>query len=85
MGLHDVSQLGPGHLVRRVDQTQARPYEDLYPWLEPGSLLEGKAPDDWQRDYDRATYDQYSVLPPVQGRVRRPGHHFFAEGNVGSV
>lgn len=85
MGMHDVSQLGPGHLVRRVDQTQARPYEDLYPWLEPGSLLEGKAPDDWQRDYDRATYDQYSMLPPVQGRVRRPGHHFFAEGNVGSI
>ena len=76
MGLHDVSQLGPSHIIRRVDQTQARPYEDLYPWLEPNSLLDGSAPDDWQRDYDRANYDTYATLPPVTGRVRRPGHHF---------
>ncbi|MGP9834259.1 FMN-binding glutamate synthase family protein [Marinobacter sp. NSM] len=41
-GLKHPSELGPEHIVRRVSKTEIHSYLDLFPFLEPGALLEGK-------------------------------------------
>lgn len=41
-GLKHPSELGPEHIVRRVSKTEVHSYLDLFPFLEPGALLEGK-------------------------------------------
>ena len=52
MGLDDPNQLDPSFLTRRIDQTTARTYAELYEWLEPGELLSGARrswADDWAK------------------------------------
>ena len=39
-GLKHPSELGPEHVVRRVSETEAQSYLDLFPFLEPGALLQ---------------------------------------------
>jgi glutamate synthase domain-containing protein 2 len=41
-GLKHPSELGPEHIVRRVSKTEIHSYLDLFPFLAPGALLEGK-------------------------------------------
>ncbi|MBW0149155.1 FMN-binding glutamate synthase family protein [Marinobacter arenosus] len=41
-GLRHPSELGPEHIVRRVSKTEVHSYLDLFPYLEPGALLEGE-------------------------------------------
>ncbi|MDO6823718.1 FMN-binding glutamate synthase family protein [Marinobacter sp. 1_MG-2023] len=41
-GLRHPSELGPEHIMRRVSKTEVHAYLDLFPFLAPGSLLEGK-------------------------------------------
>ena len=41
-GLRHPSELGPEHIFRRVSKTEVHSYLDLFPFLEPGALLEGK-------------------------------------------
>lgn len=41
-GLEHPSELGPEHIVRRASKTEVHSYLDLFPFLEPGALLEGK-------------------------------------------
>ncbi|MFL1404531.1 FMN-binding glutamate synthase family protein [Marinobacter sp. M1N3S26] len=40
-GLRHPSELGPEHIVRRVSKTTVHSYMDLYPFLEPGVLVNG--------------------------------------------
>ena len=40
-GLRHPSELGPEHIVRRVSKTTVHSYMDLYPFLEPGVLVDG--------------------------------------------
>lgn len=41
-GLRHPNELGPEHIVRRVSKTAVHSYIDLFPFLAPGALLEGK-------------------------------------------
>lgn len=41
-GLRHPNELGPEHIVRRVSKTVVHSYIDLFPFLAPGALLEGK-------------------------------------------
>jgi hypothetical protein len=50
-GLKHPSELGPEHVVRRVSKTEVHSYMDLFPFLEPGALLEGKT--------DLTVFDKY--------------------------
>ncbi|MFB4205066.1 hypothetical protein KBTX_02941 [wastewater metagenome] len=43
-GLQDTAELGPEHIVRRISRSEVRSYRELYPFMEPGALLDG-APD----------------------------------------
>lgn len=40
-GLRHPCELGPEHIIRRVSRTKVHSYMDLFPYLEPGVLLEG--------------------------------------------
>jgi len=50
-GLNHPSELGPENIIRRVSKTEVHSYLDLFPFLEPGSLLEGQT--------GVALYDKY--------------------------
>jgi len=41
-GLKHPSELGPEHIIRRTSKTDTHSYMDLFPFLEPGALLEGE-------------------------------------------
>ncbi|MCP3426886.1 FMN-binding glutamate synthase family protein [Rothia sp. AR01] len=61
MGLRSFRDLGPEHVMHRIDSTSSASYKDLFDWLEVGSLLDGSAPGDWLRDWDRADPDSFQV------------------------
>lgn len=50
-GLEQPSDLKPELLNRRVSLTEIRSYRELYPYLEPGDLLSGDAPDSYLRSW----------------------------------
>jgi glutamate synthase domain-containing protein 2 len=58
MGLDDPSHLEPSHLVRRVDATTVRTYDELYEWLEPGELLNGPRRS-WAENWAKATPGEF--------------------------
>jgi hypothetical protein len=59
MGLRSPAEVGPHHLVRRVDHITSRSYAELYEWLEPGQLLR-EPPESWQADWARADPDSFT-------------------------
>lgn len=40
-GLRHPQELGPEHIIRRVDENEVQPYMDLFRFLEPGALIDG--------------------------------------------
>ncbi|GHD44635.1 Glutamate synthase domain-containing protein 2 [Marinobacter persicus] len=63
-GLNHPSELGPENIIRRVSKTEVHSYLDLFPFLEPGSLLEGQT---GLSIYDKywTDADPHSFEPPV--------------------
>jgi hypothetical protein len=59
MGLHSPGDVGPHHLVRRVDHMNSLSYEQMYEWLKPGQLLQ-EPPDTWVADWKRADADSFA-------------------------
>jgi glutamate synthase domain-containing protein 2 len=60
MGLHSPAEVGPHHLVRRVDHVTSRSYAELYEWVEPGRLLHDP-PESWRGDWARADPDSFAA------------------------
>ncbi len=58
MGLRSAAEVGPHHLVRRVDHANSRSYAELFQWLSPGELLE-EPPREWAVDWRRADPDSF--------------------------
>ncbi|ROZ86242.1 FMN-binding glutamate synthase family protein [Pseudomonas neustonica] len=42
-GLSHPRELGPEHIMRRVNKYEVQPYGELFQFLEPGALLDGRA------------------------------------------
>ncbi|MFW5823362.1 MAG: FMN-binding glutamate synthase family protein [Marinobacter sp.] len=63
-GLSHPSELGPEHIVRRVSKTTVHSYMDLYPFLEPGVLVNGGEVKHgvFQKYWDQARADSFG--PP---------------------
>jgi glutamate synthase domain-containing protein 2 len=59
MGLHSPDEVGPHHLVRRVDHMNSLSYEQMYEWLTPGQLLQ-EPPETWAADWERADADRFA-------------------------
>ena len=62
-GLNHTSELGPEHIIRRVSKTEVSSYLELFPFIEPGALLQG--------DTGLTVFDKYwgvsnpdSFVPP---------------------
>ncbi len=54
-GLDGIHQLEPKHINRRVQGTEVKNYAQLYPVIEPGSLLDdAKIPESWRYDIEQA-------------------------------
>jgi glutamate synthase domain-containing protein 2 len=65
MGLKSPSEVGPHHLVRRVNHIDSKSYAELYEWLDPGALLRDP-PDSWQDDWERADPDSFTARDPAR-------------------
>lgn len=52
MGLSSFDDLGPEHVLRRLDPARVVTYADLYAWLEEGELLTGAHDDSWAQDWN---------------------------------
>lgn len=53
-GVSDPALLRPWHINRRVDFATCAHYGDLFPWLEPGQLLQGQVPEPYARAWSLA-------------------------------
>jgi glutamate synthase domain-containing protein 2 len=60
MGLDGPHQLGPQHIMRRVDEHRTLTYHELYDWLEPGELLSDPRAS-WAADWAAANPDSFAA------------------------
>lgn len=54
LGLDSSEELSARLLMRRVNPTKVMSYEQLYPTLKKGALLEDDIPEDWVEDWNQA-------------------------------
>lgn len=66
MGLDHPSQLEPDHVVRRVSEYEVRTFGEIHPVLPSGALLDGAAPERFQRIWDAVGTDAFR---PAVGRL----------------
>ncbi len=59
-GIDDHNQLTRSHIYRRVFMNQVRTFEDIYPSLEPGCMLNGNIPEKYQDDFKRAHIERWN-------------------------
>ncbi len=60
-GLNNLEELQPKHINRRVEGTDVRTYEELYPTLDSGCLLDASTrPASWQKDWQLAAADSWN-------------------------
>ena len=52
-------QLGPQHVYQRTSPTEIRSFAELYQFLEPGQLLEGRAGKRFQPYWDKASAQSF--------------------------
>ena len=63
-GLSHTDQIGPEHIIRRVNSTEVRSLATLYPWVKPGALVDGVSEQPAFRYFwEQATPDTF-VAPP---------------------
>ncbi|GAA4302082.1 FMN-binding glutamate synthase family protein [Compostibacter hankyongensis] len=58
-GLSDLRQLTRSHLYRRVFMNDVRTFEEIYPSLQPGSLLKGLLSERYRHDMAAAATDRW--------------------------
>jgi len=59
IGVSSVDELGPHLIYHRVENGPALPYDELYPYLAPGALLEGEPHPAYARDWAQASADRF--------------------------
>jgi glutamate synthase domain-containing protein 2 len=58
-GLDDYKQLTRSHIYRRVFMNEVRTFEDIFPSLQPGCLLNGNIPEKYKQDIAAASADRW--------------------------
>ena len=53
-GLSHPSEIRPGHVLRRIDPFTVKPFDEIYPVLDDGALLNNDIPDSWRSDWNAA-------------------------------
>ena len=64
MGLEDVHQLRPWHIMRRVGPFEVKHYGELFEYLEPGALLGATLPAAYARACEQATAEMFDSTTP---------------------
>ena len=68
-GVDHPSDIGPDKVFRRVSHAQVLRLDEIYPHIDSGALLEGTAPDRFQRAWDASSAERFraeaGVTPPV--------------------
>jgi len=59
-GISEPAQLTRSHIYRRVFMNEVRTLEDIFPSLQPGSLLHDHAPDKYTLDMKKANADRWN-------------------------
>ncbi len=58
-GLDHPSGLGPDRMFKRVAESEVKRFDEIYPLIEPGQLLEGSAPARFQHVWDAASTERF--------------------------
>ncbi len=58
-GLRHPSQLNRSHIHRRVSATEVRRYDEIFPYLSPGSLLNAPYPERVQQEMQEASSESF--------------------------
>ena len=58
-GMDTPGELTRSHIYRRLFMNEVRSFEDIYPSLQPGCMLNGNIPDKYQLDFERANADHW--------------------------
>ncbi len=59
MGVHSISELNPDYVFHRIDNARAKPYSELYEYIEPGALLKENVPRIFAKDWFKASADSF--------------------------
>ena len=68
MGLDHTSQLSPDLVVKRVTHSYVQTFTEIYPHHDERSLIDGTAPERFQRMWDSASPDRFA--PPIALMIR---------------
>ncbi|HRO44914.1 FMN-binding glutamate synthase family protein [Agriterribacter sp.] len=58
-GVGEKEQLTRSHIYRRVFMNEVRTFEDIFPSLQPGCLLNGNIPEKYKQDIEAASADRW--------------------------
>ena len=58
-GLDHYKQLTRSHIYRRVFMNEVRTFEDIFPSLEPGCLVNGNIPEKYKQDIEAASAERW--------------------------
>ena len=53
-GIDDYKQLNRGHIYRRVSMNEVKTFEDIFPSLNNGDIINGNIPERYSQDYKNA-------------------------------
>ena len=59
-GIDDHKKLTRSHIYRRVFMNEVRTFENIYPSLEAGCLLNGEIPEKYKDDFAKADPERWS-------------------------
>ena len=69
-GLNGTEQLDRSHIYSRTSTTSVSRYDEVYPYPEPGCLLQRKTPEQFKRDFEEASPESFQpaiYLPTRDG------------------
>lgn len=60
-GLDDIKNITRSHIYRRVSLNQMQTYEEIFPSIEVGSMLNGNIPEKYQWDFAHANMNEWGI------------------------
>lgn len=68
-GLEVPQDITRSHIYRRVTLNEMITYEELFPSIRPGSMLEGEIPEKYKLDFEFADMNKWGINPSSNKRV----------------
>jgi len=59
-GIDDCGKLSRSHIYRRVFMNEVRTFEDIYPTCETGCFVNGKVPEKYVHDLEKASAERWN-------------------------